>query len=744
MTLPAIINITAPINLTLTKTINSLWYADMELEQNDYITPECYVEFDNELYIVRIPNDIIDKNKLTQQIRLEHNMTELNDFGIGPFIWATKTAAEMLALALANTDWTIGTVSGPTGTSTVESKKRITVLAAIMLIVNTFLGEVNFNSKLRTVDLKDEIGTQTKLQVRYDKNAEYIKRTRNSQNLVTRLYCYGKENLTISSVNGGLAYLDSTHISDYKNIKEKSIYTNIDDAARLKAYAQIYLNAYENILYTYAINILDRSVFPEWVAEEINLGDTLRVYNKDIGINVDVRVKEFVKDLVRPNRIQLTLNNYIDRITDILEKLNYAIDSNTYQNEPDTFIPPIPEDNYDQPIPIQGIYTVATNVASWAGTLTSEREITRDGNGYFHAVWQAGTVNNENIFYGKSVDDGRTWTVQQITTPDALYQDFDSPSLAIDSLNNIYIVCAAGLGSRINQNILYVSTDNGATFGAVIEVPFTGYWNSAPSIGVDKNDVVHILNLRYYAGGSVYHISTVDKGSNWSSQHLVLDSMQGNIRILDTGCVAFEISHDANSVMHVGIKAIVYVPTDTYHIIYLNSSDGGATWIHQEVLNKDVNNNASVPKFAVGNHNYSLYFCWCEIVSGVSNIYFNTCTNDVWGTPELVSDGINNCYEPTVSLDTNDKVYVSWTSIVETDSQIKIRTRVEGSWEIEFTRTTSTINKKRPHLVHAQNPIINGLKSCVIYDGFAMMYEEYAVVGSTSDMKFWIDCSAIF
>ncbi|MCL5069679.1 MAG: phage tail protein [Actinobacteria bacterium] len=199
MTLPAIINITAPINLTLTKTINSLWYADMELEQNDYITPECYIEFDNELYIVRIPNDIIDKNKLTQQIRLEHNMTELNDFGIGPFIWATKTAAEMLALALANTDWTVGTVSGLTGTSTVESKKRITVLAAIMLIVNTFLGEVNFNSKLRTVDLKDEIGTQTKLQVRYDKNAEYIKRTRNSQNLVTRLYCYGKDNLTISS-----------------------------------------------------------------------------------------------------------------------------------------------------------------------------------------------------------------------------------------------------------------------------------------------------------------------------------------------------------------------------------------------------------------------------------------------------------------------------------------------------------------------------------------------------------------
>lgn len=749
MTEPAVLDITKPIALEVTKRINSMWYADMEIEFNDYIQPECYVEFNNVFYISKIINKSMYKGRKTFKVRLEHGMTELNDFGIGPFTWTGKTCAEMAALALAGTTWSVGTVSGFTGTKTIKSDKRITVLAALNLIVNAFYGELDFHalhlsdgSFQRTVDIKNEIGSQTKVQIRYDKNSDIMERREDTTKLCTRLYIYGKDNLTISSVNGGLAYLDSVNISKYPHPKETTIYTNIDVVATLLTYAQIYLGAYDDPLYTYNINSMDKSIFPTWSSEEIDLGDSLRVYNSDLGINVDVRVKQVIHDLVNPDKIKMELANFIDRITDLLSDLDKAVKENTYENAPNTFIPSPPAD-YEEPIPISGIYTISSNLTNWAGTLLAERALARDGNGYLHAVWQSGpAANSENVFYGKSVDNGKTWAIQQITAADSDYADFSNSSIAIDSSNNVYIVCAASLGARVNQILLYVSNDNGSTFNSLIEVPFTGSWNSGPSVGVDGNDVLHIVQLRYYSGGKIQHISSSDGGGTWSAVHDILEAYTGNVGILDTGCPAFEISWDANDVLHVGIRFNAVTPAK-YHIMYKNSSDGGATWGNAVVLNKSINNNASAAKFAVGVANYSLYYIWEEIEGGVSNIYCNTCTDNVWGTPELISNGIENCYEPTVSVDSLDQIYVSWVSLVgSSDYQIKIRKKSNGSWGLEYTRTVSEIDKRRPHLAHAQNPIINGLHCGVIYDGFAMMYEEDN--GTSSDMKFWIDCSEIF
>ncbi|GAH88978.1 unnamed protein product [marine sediment metagenome] len=43
MTEPAIVNITKPINLKITKEVNGSWFADLDIEKDDYIAPDCYV-----------------------------------------------------------------------------------------------------------------------------------------------------------------------------------------------------------------------------------------------------------------------------------------------------------------------------------------------------------------------------------------------------------------------------------------------------------------------------------------------------------------------------------------------------------------------------------------------------------------------------------------------------------------------------------------------------------------------------
>ncbi len=53
MVKPSVISITKPIALKTTKEINGLWYADLDIEIDDYIAAENYVDIDSEQYIVR-------------------------------------------------------------------------------------------------------------------------------------------------------------------------------------------------------------------------------------------------------------------------------------------------------------------------------------------------------------------------------------------------------------------------------------------------------------------------------------------------------------------------------------------------------------------------------------------------------------------------------------------------------------------------------------------------------------------
>jgi len=327
MTEPAIINITKPINLRITKEINGLWFADLEIEKDNYIKPESYVEFDDELYIAKNIKKSKYKGIFTYKIRLEHYMVELLDLSVAAFDYDNKTPIYILTLVLSGTDWSIGIVN-LTSPIDLKSKKRITILKAINLLASECEGELDF-LKNRVVDLKSQIGSETKLQLRYDKNCYYIEKKEDTSQLCTRLYVYGRDNLTIESVNEGKAYLDSAYINNYKYRKEKVIYTNIEVAGDLKTWGEAYLAIYEIPFLTYKVNLADLTKFKIWQHEIINLGDTSRIYDADLVLNVDVRVKKIIKDYVLEN-IYLEFVNYLflpkfESITENIAYLSEAI-----------------------------------------------------------------------------------------------------------------------------------------------------------------------------------------------------------------------------------------------------------------------------------------------------------------------------------------------------------------------------------------------------------------------------------
>lgn len=97
-------------------------------------------------------------------------------------------------------------------------------------------------------------------------------------------------------------------------------YTQADSAsATLKDAAEAYLadNDEPKLKYTVRMADLSQAIVDTWEDETINLGDTVRVYDKDLDINVDCRVKKITKDVLNPTNNVIELTNRAYDITDM-------------------------------------------------------------------------------------------------------------------------------------------------------------------------------------------------------------------------------------------------------------------------------------------------------------------------------------------------------------------------------------------------------------------------------------------
>ena len=192
-----ILDVTKAIRLETTKEINGVWSAKMRIEANDYISAEGYVTLVNELYIVKQLKQIKRNGKIYYDIELDHNMSELSNATIERF-HIVDTVSNHLDYLLTDTEWSAGTVD-ITATVKLVLDRRMPVLEGLYLLAEKSGGELYWNSLTRTVDLKDTIGTDTKVQIRYDKNCDFIQKDEDSTGLITRLYPYAPDNVPINT-----------------------------------------------------------------------------------------------------------------------------------------------------------------------------------------------------------------------------------------------------------------------------------------------------------------------------------------------------------------------------------------------------------------------------------------------------------------------------------------------------------------------------------------------------------------
>lgn len=136
----------------------------------------------------------------------------------------------------------------------------------------------------------ERIGKDNGVRMSIKKNMISLSVERNTQELTTRLYMYGKDDLTISSVNGGKPYIDSKEGIEKYGIREAyRDYSDYDDPEKLKAFGEWDLKGEGNDFrldrpqLTITGDVVDLSklaVYGDFY--KIALGDTVHVFEDNI------------------------------------------------------------------------------------------------------------------------------------------------------------------------------------------------------------------------------------------------------------------------------------------------------------------------------------------------------------------------------------------------------------------------------------------------------------------------------
>jgi hypothetical protein len=138
--------------------------------------------------------------------------------------------------------------------------------------------------------------------------------------------------LNIPDVNKTAKF--SSNESDYKPYLLVTYTLSEDLIAIVKDAAWDYLYQWHIPILRYSARYADlsKAIIGTWKNETIAIGDTVRMYDAELGLNNDVRVKKITEDMINPLNNYLELSNKVIDITNsqalIEKKLSYAMPFN--------------------------------------------------------------------------------------------------------------------------------------------------------------------------------------------------------------------------------------------------------------------------------------------------------------------------------------------------------------------------------------------------------------------------------
>lgn len=229
-----------------------------------------------------------------------------------------------MAYALEGTEWSVGTVTVRTKRTWTSTEKN--ALSILRNTADLHGGDLVFDCPNRLVHLLTVNGKDSGALFAYRKNMKSIQRVVDTRELVTRLYAVGAEGMTFADINGGKPYVeDFTYTSEVRiSTLDCSSFTN---PYQMKEYTEMRLAQYAKPTISYVLNAMDLSVLTGYEHEAWELGDYVRVEDKELGLSVTTRIVRREYNLQEPWNTVLELSTTLKNLGSSASQWDNAADT---------------------------------------------------------------------------------------------------------------------------------------------------------------------------------------------------------------------------------------------------------------------------------------------------------------------------------------------------------------------------------------------------------------------------------
>lgn len=297
-----------------------------EDSKRQYIDNEKKIQIVDDVYIIRTVTD--SKDSSGGAVTEVYAEAEFYDLAYSvrkeEKAFDAEKADVAMAYALEGTEWNVGTVNVSTKRTWTSTEKN--ALSILRAVADMHGGDLVFDCPNRLVHLLTLSGKDSGALFMYGKNMKEIERTVDTTSLVTRLYAVGADGMTFADINGGKAYVeDFTYSSEVRvSSLDCSAFTN---PYQMLEYTKMRLADYCKPTISYVLKAMDLSVLTGYEHEAWELGDYVRVEDKDLNVSVTTRIVRREYNLQEPWNTVLELSTTLKNLGSSTSKWDNAADS---------------------------------------------------------------------------------------------------------------------------------------------------------------------------------------------------------------------------------------------------------------------------------------------------------------------------------------------------------------------------------------------------------------------------------
>lgn len=248
--------------------------------------------------------------------------------------WVDEMPRKVFEDVLKGTGWSVGRIEISTRRTLTLDEESDNSLKAITSARELFGGDLIFDTVNKTVSLVPEETKHSGASIVYKKNMQEIEASYDTRNLVTRLYVYGQNGLTIEAANNGIKYVENYGFTKKRRVRSIKN-ERFSNPYYLREWAEEQMKILSKPSASYRITAQDLSTLSGLSHEKFFIGYIVRVYDKELELDINTRIMKWTYNVAEPWRTKIELETTVKSLSDLLSDGNLGSDSFSSQDSLD-------------------------------------------------------------------------------------------------------------------------------------------------------------------------------------------------------------------------------------------------------------------------------------------------------------------------------------------------------------------------------------------------------------------------